>query len=510
VASSRASGRLGSELPRIFTPPLRELTPQTSAGFRCIDFAEQVLEVNLIPWQRWLLIHALELLEDGTFRFRTVVVLIARQNGKSTLARILALFFMYVRAASLVIGTAQNLDIAEEVWQGAVDIAEDVAELADEIERVVRVNGKKALELRSGERYKVQAANRRGGRGLSGDLVIMDELREHQSWDSWSAVTKTTLARMLAQIWALSNAGDVASIVLAHLRRMAHASLGDPDGINRDLPTVVEIEVPADLEDVPDDSLGIFEWSAPPGCAIEDRDGWANANPSLGYTITERAIASAMRTDPEWVFRTEVLCQWSAGTLEGPFPPGKWDDCLDTSSSIANATVLGVGVDVSADRSMTHIALAGYNQAGRIHVEIVASRYGTEWVTDYLTAGADVRNFCGIALQSRSAPCSPLVDELAAADLPVLEWQGPDMTAGTGKFYDLVRNSELVHLQQQVLDVAAATAVTKPAGDAWLWNRKQSPTDIAPLVAATAAVWALLNKPVEVVSAYEESELTIA
>jgi hypothetical protein len=180
------------------------------------------------------LIHALELLADGTFRFRTVVVLVARQNGKSTLAQVLALFFMYVRSAPLVIGTAQNLDIAEEVWQGAVDIAEDVPELQDEIERIVRVNGKKALELRSGERYKVQAANRRGGRGLSGDLVIMDELREHQSWDSWSAVTKTTLARSLAQIWALSNAGDASSIVLAHLRRMGHAALGDPDGINAD------------------------------------------------------------------------------------------------------------------------------------------------------------------------------------------------------------------------------------------------------------------------------------
>jgi hypothetical protein len=123
------------------------------------------------------------------------VLLVARQNGKSTFLQLLALFFMYVRGVALVIGTAQNLDIAEEVWQGAVDIAEDVPDLAAEIERVNKTNGKKSLELRAGERYKVQAANRRGGRGLSGDLVLMDELREHQSWDAWGAVTKTTLAR---------------------------------------------------------------------------------------------------------------------------------------------------------------------------------------------------------------------------------------------------------------------------------------------------------------------------
>ena len=39
----------------------------------------------LHPWQRWLLIHALELNPDRTFRFRTVIVEVARQNGKTTI-----------------------------------------------------------------------------------------------------------------------------------------------------------------------------------------------------------------------------------------------------------------------------------------------------------------------------------------------------------------------------------------------------------------------------------------
>ena len=58
----------GCEQPRIFTPPLRELTPDTTLGFECIAFAEDVLGIRLIPWQRWLLIHALEIIDepDGT------------------------------------------------------------------------------------------------------------------------------------------------------------------------------------------------------------------------------------------------------------------------------------------------------------------------------------------------------------------------------------------------------------------------------------------------------------
>ena len=68
--------RQGSETPRVWTPPLRDLTPETSLGFRCIAFAE-LLGVTLLPWQQWLCIHLLELLPDGRLRFRTAVVLVA-------------------------------------------------------------------------------------------------------------------------------------------------------------------------------------------------------------------------------------------------------------------------------------------------------------------------------------------------------------------------------------------------------------------------------------------------
>src|SRR5689334_24962070 len=90
--AARPAKRFGSEKPRIFTPPLRKLEPRSPAtekrtlGYAVIDFATEVCEVDLFPWQRWLLIHALELLPDGSFRFRNVVVLVARQNGKSTLS----------------------------------------------------------------------------------------------------------------------------------------------------------------------------------------------------------------------------------------------------------------------------------------------------------------------------------------------------------------------------------------------------------------------------------------
>ena len=517
--------RFGSETPRVFTPPLRELTPETSLGFSVIEFAETVLEIELLPWQKWLLIHMLELLPDNSLRFRTVIVLVARQNGKSTLSQVVALWFMYVYGIALVIGTAQDLDVAEEIWQGAVDLAEESEDLAALIAKVVKVNGKKALEIEvdtDRRRYKVKAANRRAGRGLSGDVILLDELREHQSWDAWGAITKTTMARAMALILALSNAGDATSIVLRYLRKMCHAALGDPDGINtNDDPSTLLPESEADDEplefelDEDDDSLAIFEWSAPPGCDIRDRDGWAMANPSLGYMITERTIASACRTDPEWIFRTEVLCQWSDGTLDGLFPPDSWEKSASADSRRADGADIALCVDVSWDRSTTHIGLASTREDGSLHVEVIATRSGTSWVADWLTDDerSEAVRAAPVVVQARGAPASSLIVELTEAGIDVVEWGGSHIGAGTGSFYDLVRAAvgegestrRVWHRNQPLLNVAAANAVSKPAGDAWLIDRSRSAVDVSPLISVVGAAWCLTSAmPAEPpTSAYE-------
>ena len=537
--------RYGCEVPRIWTKPLRKLTAKTSLGFSVIEFAETVLELELLPWQRWLLIHMLELLPDNSLRFRTVIVLVARQNGKSTLSQVVALWFMYVYHVALVIGTAQDLDVAEEIWQGAVDLAEETEDLAEKVARVVKVNGKKALELVDGERYKVKAANRRAGRGLSGDVILLDELREHQSWDAWGAITKTTMARSMALILALSNAGDATSVVLRYLRQMCIKALvesGETDlkaELAEDVDQILEdalVEYAEEgIEDAEefvndDDSVAIFEWSAPKGCDINDRDGWAQANPSLGYTITERTIASAARTDPEWIFRTEVLCQWSDGTLEGPFPPDSWEKSADENSRRADGADVALCVATSADRTTTHIGLASWRDDGDVHVEVIASRTGQSWVVPWLTDPdrSEAVRTAPIAIQSKGAPETSLMTELRKVGtepgddrepLQIVEWGGTDLGAGTGLFYDRVRaaigegdaDRRVWHRNQPLLNVAAANAVTKPLAESWVWDLRKSPVDAAPLKAVTGASWCLTSSMPEppTVSAYEERGLEV-
>lgn len=491
----------GKETPRIYTPPLSELTPETSYGFSVIEFSETCCGVKPFPWERWFYIHALEAKEDGSFRFRIILLLVARQNGKTTVARIIALWALFVLGVLLILGTAQNLDTSEDTWEGAVEIVEGSDPLADELEHVVRVNGKKSMRLSGGRAYKVAAATRKGGRGKTGDVVLMDELREHLTWEAWGAVTKTTMARPDALILCMSNAGDAFSVVLRHLRYIAHRSLGDPDGWCK--ATVDDGE--RDEDALADDSLGIFEWSAEPDCSIWDRDGWAQANPSLGYTITERALASSAATDDERIFRTECLCQWVETMREEPFPEGAWDAGTDPRSEIAPDSPLAFGIDVSGDRTHAAIAVAGRRADGRHHVEVVAYKTGTTWPLTWLAERAYRYRPMRIAWQRRGAPVSSMADELrAVSGIEPTEVEGRDLAAWCGKFWDAVSaclpDSEsdavpVTHVPQPALDMAARTAATKPLGDsAWVFDRSKSPEDCSPLMACAMALGLLTQR----------------
>lgn len=485
----------GRTEPRIFTPPLRELTPDTSMGYAVAEFADEVLGIRLHPWQEWLLVHALEIEGDfehaWNFRYRTVLVLVGRQNGKTTLGAVLSLFFMYCMRVGLVIGTAQDLEQAEDTWAMCVEMAQAEPELAAEIDHVWFTNGAKRLQLKGNRDYRVRASTRKAGRGKSADLVLLDELREHQTWQAYSALSKTGMARDNALLWCMSNAGDATSVVLRHFRNMAHAALGDPDGICGELGEV-------DGED--GGTLGLFEWSAAPGADPGDRAAWAQANPSLGYTITERAVRSAFNSDPKDVFLTECLCQWVTASVSPPFPHGSWEAGTDPESEIAQDSPLFWGVDVSADREQASVAVCGRRADGDWHVELAAYRRGLGWLQPWFAERA-AREPMRVALNAKGAPVSAFAEILGAVQgVEVVPCQGPDVAGWAGRFYDAVtacspdegedggKSVPVRHRPQAALDLAASLAVTRPMGDgAWAWDRNRSMEDISPLVAATMA-----------------------
>lgn len=495
----------GNTEPRIFTPPLRELTPDTSLGFEMCDFAES-LGFKLLPWQRWLLVHAFEILgtfEDGwELRFRTVLVLIARQNGKTLITTVITLYFLYILGVALIIGTAQELDQAEEAWDACVDAITADEELKTELVSAKYGNAGRRLKLTGNRRYITKASNRKAGRGKRAQLVIIDELREQTSWEAWNAVSSTTLAQsQVGVLWCTSNAGDPYSLVLRHERFLAHAAIGDPDGWCRDVGDSLPPAVDDDGNEVSAEPPAIFEWSAAPGRSIWDKDGWCEANPSLGYGfLTERALAADIRNKEERAARTENLCQFVEAIAEPPFPAGAWDAGTDPASSIPDENPVWFSVDVSDDRRRSAIAACGRRADGDWHVEVVAYETGVAWLESWFRDVADPLDPVQVAIQGRGAPASSMSSVLAAIDgVQVFEVAGADVAGWSGRFWDAVAALDpddenrsdatpVRHRPQAALDMAANVARTRLMGDsAWAFDRKRSPVDISPLVACAYA-----------------------
>ncbi len=524
----------GCELPRVFTPPLRELTRDTTLGYLLIDFVTETIGDRMLPWQRWLAIHALEIVGefggDWRFRFRKVLVLVARQNGKTYFSKWLALFFIYIVNVKTILGTSANLSKAEDVWRSVlVEVAGDEEldvepnpNLADEYVGRSLTNGKYSMSFRHGQTYKIAAvagaSKTKGGRGDSNDLVMLDEFREHRDWAAWSALTKSTNARPLGLVWCMTNAGTVESVPLRALRVKAHSRLGDPDGIARALGDKMG-ELP-DGEDA-DGTVGWFEWSAPPGCSVFDRQGWAQSNPSLGYGfVEERTIMSDAQTDDEAEFRTEVLCQFVESIAEPAFPGSSWERGVDEDSEIAGAAPVFFGIDLSADRTTTSIAACGARPDGRWHIEVVARDLGTDWALRWLSERADPLHPMDVAWQKNGAPISALGDQIKAIPGVVPhEMAGAALMEGFDRFWLGVAACDdqagrdatrIMHRPAPDLDEAARVVVLKKKGDGGsLMDRNGSPGDVSPLVAcvmahAAATTPFVEERPKQAPSAYND------
>ncbi len=471
---------LGSTTPRQYTKPLRKLTPMNTRGYEAIEFSEKILGLKLLPWQKWLLKHLLEIKPDGSYRFRTVIVEVARQNGKTTLAVALCLWRMFMDDISLVLGTAQNLETSKETWEEAVDLIRTNPELAPYLQETTRGNGKVALKLTNGAEWKISAISRKGGRSRSADVVLFDELREHTTWEAWAAIANTTMARGNALILGISNAGDASSIVLKAQRDQA----------------IKDIERGT--------SLGYFGWTAPEDAKITDRKAWAAANPGLGYVISEDALIDAAR-QPEAKFRTENLCQWVQVNTQTYIDSKTWQDCLDEDSQIAPNSDLVFAIDTSADRRFTSIAVAGWRTDGLAHIEIIACRAGMMWVQEYAKQLAAKYADPVFMIQARGCPAAEFIEPFEYARLNVRRVQGFMLGAATGQFRDRVEECTVRHINQPALSVAVSGGVTRRLGEAQAWDRTRSENvDIAPLVAASWALYGLANREESdpVVSAY--------
>lgn len=364
----------------------------------------------LDPWQQWLVVHMGELLPDGRPRFRVVLVIVARQQGKSHLCRVLTLYWMFIEEQANILGMANKLSYAKKQWQQVIKVATANEWIGPTLptNAVRKTIGEEEFRTEKSS-YWIAAANGNAGRSQTLDRVIADEVREMKSYDAWNAAKYAQNALPGAQMIAITNQGDDTAVVLDGLRN----------------PAVEYIETGAG-----DPRLGLFEWSCPPGSDPTDLEALAYANPDLGgRTHPDNLLGDAQRAvtaggEELAGFKTEVMCQ-RVDNLDPVIDPEVWtaagtDSPIDLSGYRERVALC---IDLSLDGSHASLVAAALIDEV-VHVEVVKAWSG------YGCARSVARELPAIVERVRprvlgwfpAGPAAELTADLAAKRVPGRPW----------------------------------------------------------------------------------------
>jgi hypothetical protein len=513
----------GRSEPRVATPELRPLTPDTSYGFEFIDFMAEIGH-PLLPWQKVAAIRGGELLcdpecspalgvhapikvgPDGEFlggcrpRFRIVLLVVARQNGKTELPVGLSIFWQFRQRLPLIVGTSTKLPYAKESWRKAVNLVKRTPALNG-----LHEPGRKWYRLTNGEteswtlpndqgqecRYLIAAANAEGGRSLSINRGIADELRQHRTYEAWEAF-EPACSPADTQIWALSNAGDSRSVVLNDLQDSARDFIDTGVGDSR---------------------LGLLEWSAPDEADPEDVDALLQANPRVGYGLDLDVLLAGARRAKRLGgqaltgFQTERMCI-RVGALNPALNARAWREGCDPGDLLDVRSRVALCLHLTPDADHATLAAAAELDDGRVRVETVAEWSGMRaaaaaeadlpgWVekirprgVGWFPAGPGAAVAARLADRRRKGvrgwpPRGVLVAEIRG--------EAPAVCMGLAKEID---GGHLAHSGQDMLDRQVERAEKQPQpGGGWVFRQTKGNVDAVYAVAGAVHLARTMPRP---------------
>lgn len=437
------------------------------------------LGIVLDPWQ--LMVLWTSLLRRGAFWAAfAVACCVPRQNGKDEILLARALIGPTILDERFVIHSAHLADTAKEGFHRLVDVIDThEAWKARNVKAIRYTNGFEQVVFRNGNRirFRTRSGTRGGGRGLSGSPVFFNEpmfLPEV----AMGSILPVLSAQPDPQVWYTGSAVDQAihadGVVFARVRERALA--GD------------------------DDRLAYFEWSldkdSPEDVTLEDAadpKNHAATNPAYGVRITPDYVVAELG---ELDLRTAAVERLGVGDWPNPglqtvIDLNLWRSLKDAESQTTGPVAFTF--DTRPDRGKSVIAAVGRRDDGQLHVEIVDQREGVAWLVPEL-ARLDLEHMpLGIVCDGQG-PAASLVPELKMRNVDVTVLTAPQYAEACGMLYDEIAESRLRHLGSEDLESAIRGAAQRPLGDRWAWSRRNSKSDISPLVACTIGVWLVVTE----------------
>lgn len=399
---------------------------------------------------------------------RTGLVSVARANGKTGLAAMLAVAELFVGPPS-----AEVLVVASDHRQAAITLrmAKRMIELTPELADRAQVFADKIVVPHNDSMLLPLPAEPGALHGHDPSLLIVDEL--HVVTEAvWEAVTSVSGKRPESLTLAISTPSSSPDCVMWRL--VEHGRAGD------------------------DPSFYFREFAAPEGCATTDRKTWRVANPALACEepfLAEDGIEAARRTLREPVFRQLRLGQWVTG-VESWLPWGLWDGCqADRTVGPRERVVLAFDGSASGDST----ALVGCTLDGHLWLEGLWENPGDpRWRVPRAEVAMAVQmafqKFDVIELAADPWGWRSEIEQWAQrhGERRVLEWNTANaqrMAPATDRLYQAVATRAVTHDgdPRMAAHVAHCVAKSTPMGDLVSKDKRGSPRKIDAAVAAIVA-----------------------
>ena len=399
---------------------------------------------------------------------RTALVSIPRANGKTMLAAALGLAEMFVGDAS-----AETLIVASDQRQANITLryARRMVELNPVLAERIHVYADRLYLPHNDSLLLPLPAEPGALHGHDPSLMVVDELHVVTE-QVWEAVTSVTGKRPQSLTLAISTPAASPDSVMWRL--IEHGRAGD------------------------DRSFYLREYSAPEGCAVDDRKAWRIGNPALACRdpfLAEDGIEAARKTIREPVFRQLRLGQWVTG-VESWLPWGAWDLCK-VSREVGRGERVVLAFDGSASGDST--ALVGCTMDGHIFIEGLWEDPGER---NWRVPREAVCNAVDIAMQKYDVvelACDPWGwrSEIEAwanryGEKRVVEYNtatAARMAPATDRLFQAVVTKTVTHEGDLRLAAHMAHCVAKPTalGDLVAKDKRGSPRKIDAAVAAIIA-----------------------
>ena len=455
----------GATKPRLHSPLLKGENKLQDVKDLC-----EIVKMPLLPWQEFVLKDMLTTDKNGLWIRKTNLLLIARQNGKTHLARMLILAHL-IKWNTNVLMMSSNRSMALDTFRQVAMLLENNDHLKGFVKQIRYANGTESIEMLSGARLDVVAATRDGSRGRSvNGLLFIDEVREINE-EGFRAATPTTRAHPNSHTLLTSNAGDAFSTVLNDLRERALS--------------------------YPPKTYGFYEYSAPQYCQIHDKQAWAMANPAMGYTITPDAIEESIATSPIETTRTETLCQW-IDSLQSPWPHGVLEATSDADLVMSPGALTMFAFDVSPSRRNASLVAAQMLPDGKIGFGMI-DQWESQVAVDDLKIAAAIKGYADIykprLVCYDKYTTQTIADRLANAGVMVEDVSGQKFYQACGDLLDALVNNRVVHSGQAELIQQFNNCAAKVNDTAWRIVKRKSAGDVSAPI-GVAMVVSKLSQPI--------------